>query len=585
MYNYKNKGSIWILAILIIIIFILLVMVQADKKFVLDEIDFPIVSKATSETGYPIYYRGEMNPEHIGLYHPPLYIYLQALFIRLLGYSEITIRAFGMLCAILTAFLSVMVVKLLIFNNEKYKMVEQHFYLVFMALFLWHPYTIACATLPDIDTTILPVTFALFIFFATKYSRKMELEKANFVSFLKNNLKELIVLVLMFTLLLWSKLTISLLAPLLLFSLFYFYSYKLKGSIIVTFIVTALGCILFLITFKAYTVLFDLPFDYTFRFLFESFIKGTASETSNYIATVYNIIRNLSYAIYFLNWLTMPTFLLLSLGLLYLFKKNANMGSSNHRQLLVITIFSLFIILFYFGLIAPFGGFFKYIIVVMPYLFIPFILFYSNLKLEYKQSNVSIIYIIALILGFLINTFLIRDNPIKHSTPVSFYTVLAVLLICIVFIYLLGGKNTKLTSVTIWINIILLVTIGYQLSLSRIQAISNYPTKYNYGLAGFEETVEYLRANTEKDEVIWAMKDIGYYTNNKYIESYSFFFNEALQRELVDIIEKGDVRYYVVTQGVGQDRVDAYPEIGAVLDSYTNKEIELGNYLIYKIKE
>jgi 4-amino-4-deoxy-L-arabinose transferase-like glycosyltransferase len=80
--------------IIFISLFIIFVAVQSDKKFVLDEIDFPIVSHATSETGLPIYYRGQDNPNHLGLYHPPLYIYSLAGFVKIFGFNEISVRFF-----------------------------------------------------------------------------------------------------------------------------------------------------------------------------------------------------------------------------------------------------------------------------------------------------------------------------------------------------------------------------------------------------------------------------------------------------------------------------------------------------------
>src|SRR5688500_11436230 len=53
----------------------------ANQPFHLDNMDFPAAAIATSTTGLPIYYRGEDNPRHLGLYHPPLFIYLLAAWI------------------------------------------------------------------------------------------------------------------------------------------------------------------------------------------------------------------------------------------------------------------------------------------------------------------------------------------------------------------------------------------------------------------------------------------------------------------------------------------------------------------------
>ena len=86
--NYRNCVSVGV-----VVLFVILVMVQGGKKFVLDEIDFPIAAKAASETGRPIYYRGEMCPAHLGIYHPTLYIHSLALFIKIFGFNENVVRA------------------------------------------------------------------------------------------------------------------------------------------------------------------------------------------------------------------------------------------------------------------------------------------------------------------------------------------------------------------------------------------------------------------------------------------------------------------------------------------------------------
>src|ERR1019366_6119587 len=71
------------------------------KPLQLDNMDFPAVAKQTAATGLPVYYRGEENPRHLGLYHPPLYIYMLAFWIDLFGFGEIQVRIFGYMCALL----------------------------------------------------------------------------------------------------------------------------------------------------------------------------------------------------------------------------------------------------------------------------------------------------------------------------------------------------------------------------------------------------------------------------------------------------------------------------------------------------
>jgi hypothetical protein len=132
---------------------------------------------------------------------------------------------------------------------------------------------------------------------------------------------------------------------------------------------------------------------------------------------------------------------------------------------------------------------------------------------------------------------------------------------------------------------LLFFSIGFQLSTSRIQAVSSYSTKYLYGQAGLVETTAYLKSSTSPEEIIWAMKDVGYYTNNRYIESYSYYFDKSLEDNLVDLLKDGNVKYYVVTSGIGQDNIDYYVNIKRILETYAYKEKQFDNYIIYKAKQ
>lgn len=96
--------TMWIKYI-VISLFVILVTAQAGKKFVLDEIEFPVIAHTISNTGMPVYYCGEAYPKMLGLYHPPLYIYSLAGFIKVFGYSENTVRIFGIICTLSTALL------------------------------------------------------------------------------------------------------------------------------------------------------------------------------------------------------------------------------------------------------------------------------------------------------------------------------------------------------------------------------------------------------------------------------------------------------------------------------------------------
>ena len=157
----KNIISNKYFKILITAVFVILVAVQAGKSFVLDEIDFPIVSHATSQSLKPIYYRGEVSPVHVGTYHPTLYINSLAAFIKTFGFNETSVRFFGVICTLSSAYLLILILRRLIKKNETAET-------LLLGLYLYNPYTIANTTLPDIDSTVLPVVLLLFIYFSKR---------------------------------------------------------------------------------------------------------------------------------------------------------------------------------------------------------------------------------------------------------------------------------------------------------------------------------------------------------------------------------------------------------------------------------
>src|ERR1700704_5416413 len=84
-----------------VLLFLVLAAHQAATPLHLDNMDFPAVAEATAHSGKPVYYRGEENRLHSGLYPPPLYIYALAEWFRIFGSGPAQARMFGALCALL----------------------------------------------------------------------------------------------------------------------------------------------------------------------------------------------------------------------------------------------------------------------------------------------------------------------------------------------------------------------------------------------------------------------------------------------------------------------------------------------------
>lgn len=563
--------------IIFISLFIIFVAVQSDKKFVLDEIDFPIVSHATSETGLPIYYRGQDNPNHIGLYHPPLYIYSLAGFVKIFGFNEISVRFFGLICVLLTVYISVLLIKKLFPLEDRQSLIS----IIFISLFLSHPYTIANTTLPDIDQTILPLTLSLYLFFLVRLVIDQSLKGFN----KKFKYRDaIIILSLIFCLNLWAKLTTPLALIPTTFFILLTVSENFFKAIKTTSIIGVLGFGIFLVTYAVFCRYTDLPLSYTFNFLLHSFTKGTAGS----YGLIDKILTNISSIKSFSLWLTVPFIFLYFTSLFYLtLKRNKNISEG---IALVISYFGLFVSIFYLCLIGPFGGFFKYPFPVFFTFFIPISYFFYNIlfselkpiKVGYNNSLIFIFLLIFLPV-FLCQIFIFKDNAYLTKETVNGFILFGALMTSFIFSILIYRRNIFI--VRLLICALMAYVFGNLLGISRSQAVAAYPTKYEYGQLGMSETISYLKANVKVDEAIWSMKDIGFYVHNLYYENYGDIFSSDLKSKLRRLVKDNHVRYFVVTEGIGEDRYDAYPVLQDGLKDCCKLDKQFGNFLIYKAKK
>jgi 4-amino-4-deoxy-L-arabinose transferase-like glycosyltransferase len=577
-----------IIIIIFIVIFTILVAVQSDKKFVLDEIDFPIVSHATSETGLPIYYRGQDNPRHLGIYHPPLYIYSLAGFVKIFGFNEISVRFFGLICVLLTVYILVLLIKKLFPLEDRQSLIS----IIFVSLFLSHPYTIANTTLPDIDQTILPLTLSLYLYFIVNlvmnqsligYDKKFKYRDA------------IIILSLIFCLNLWAKLT----TPLALIPATFFILIAARVSffkaIKTTIFISILGMGIFLVTYAAYCFYANLPLSYTFNFLLHSSTKSSVgllhSFTKGSVGSnilINKFFLNIYYIKSFSLWLTIPFIFLYFTSLFYLtFKRNKNISE---RIALVISYFGLFVSIFYLCLTGPFGGFFKYVFPVFFTFFIPIsYFFYNTLFSELKPikvgsaNNLILIFVLIFLLVFLYRIFISKDNSYLTKETVNGLILFGALMTSFIFSIQIHRRN--IFVIRLVICALMACVFGNLLGISRSQAVAPYPTKYHYGQLGMTDTILYLKANVMPNEAIWSMKDVGFYVNNIYYENYGDIFSSDLKPKLRKLVKDNHVRYFVVTHGIGQDRYDAYPVLQDGLNDCCKLDKQFGNFLIYKAKK
>lgn len=145
---------------ILILIFLVLALRHIRSPLIMDEIEYPLVGKAISENLSASYYRGEMNPENLGLWHPPLYIVLLGTYFFLVPFLTSTARLFGVLIYVLT---------LVIFYVWFKKKIGEPNLVVFFLSFL--PFFTFSSLLPDIDTQLFPLVAVIsLISLETKFA-------------------------------------------------------------------------------------------------------------------------------------------------------------------------------------------------------------------------------------------------------------------------------------------------------------------------------------------------------------------------------------------------------------------------------
>ncbi len=262
--DLRSHVNMKYLSVIIISLFVLLVTVQSSKKFVLDEVDFPILSKSISDHFAPIYYRGEANSSHLGIYHPTLYANALGLFVKIFGFSEITVRMFGVLCALLVFFFAIKISIKLFPQWDKSTVLA-----VFGLMFLLNPYTLANVTLPDIDQTVLPIVLIVHMYLC--------LRKADYDGKRKISVKDILILAMSFAFALWAKMTLPLILPAISLVIFCIFNNGITRSIKIVLLYSLIGTVIFLVTYSIYCFVLNLPLMYTFNFLMFSLSSKSAA--------------------------------------------------------------------------------------------------------------------------------------------------------------------------------------------------------------------------------------------------------------------------------------------------------------------
>jgi hypothetical protein len=542
-------------------------------------VDFPAAAKQTAVTGLPVYYRGEEDPKHVGLFHPPLYIYTLALWIKLLGFGETQVRMFGYLCALLQGWIVLELVRAL-FGSETRRRITGWFWL----LFLLNPYTLQTASIADIDSTIYGPLLCGALLIAVRMSWRDGVWRRDPV-----RLGEYAVLCGVLVLTLWAKLTTVWLLP----PAFLFLLMKRLGwakAFLVTAAVTMSAIAVFLATYFAYGAITGLDVNYTFAFTRESLLKGSSGKPG--ILARLDAFRN--------NFIVMaPTVAswtgavpwLAAVGAVFAAGWRALKGRDKpFIHCFVLAGLALVSTAYYCGQTTSFGRApFKYtfvywgIIVACPALLLDFLL-EARAGVSKVPRRLAMMAAVVYFASALAGVTWVKDTIILTGLDRPY--AWSVYIPALVLLAVIPMRRLAPPLAAVVLACALSAAAGNSLGVALHQARASYSTTYDYGQTGFEDTVSFIRANTQPDQAIASMKDIGFTADRRYFENYGAIFGgldaygDPVDR-LTKAISSGRARYAVFTAQRGQDNLGLNPRLQSWIAQNCVLVRSFGDYRIY----
>jgi hypothetical protein len=553
-----------------VLLFLVLAAHQAAKPLHLDNMDFPAAAEATTHSGKPIYYRGEENRLHSGLYHPPLYIYTLAAWFRLFGSGPAQARMFGASCALLQGWLALQILSLL-FGSERVRQWSWLFWL----LFLMNPYTLQVSAIADIDSTIYGPLLGLVLFSALRISwqdgRWRDDEPHNW---------ELGLVALALTAALWAKLTTVLLLFPFLFLLF---APRLgwKRATLVTLGVSAAGLGGFALTYFLYGAFTGMNVGYTFQFLKTSMLGP--GRLLSYRGNLRTMVP------FMVRWTGLLPWL--SVGVLWAAAARRWWDEREPRALFSFLLLSLggFSVVYYCAQVVSFGGApFKYTFVFWALLSTaPVILVASLWESEAKEAGGwpvaagAALWLAGWWIGALaVQDVLVSGNLVFPQTASLWVPAAAAL--AGLLAWTMEGASLRRLGAGLAIGALLLHA-GIQAGIALFQSRVDYSTTYDYGQRGLQETADFIASHTTKKDVISSMKDVGFLAKRRYYENYSALYDDASAARLIAAWESGKVAYIVFTEGRGQDQL-LKPALRSWVAGKAEQTASFGNYRIYRPK-
>lgn len=534
----------WLAVVLFLIVFAM----GASKPLLLDNMEFPAMAEATAQTGLPVYYKGEQNPQCLGLYHPPLYIYLLAAWFKALGSAPAQARLFGAVCALAHGACVLLLVRQL-FGRAYARSIAPWFWV----LFLLNAYTIQAASIADIDPTIYGPLILLFLWTVLRLSwRNGELRQDRIAPV------EMLGATLALTACLWAKLTtIWLVLPFVFLMLIR--RLGLAGAAKATAMLFVAGVSTFLATYWIYGWLTNLDVGYTFAFTWMSFrVRGASggSGLSAWFADRWHNFRLM--APFMVSWTGLAPWLACLTSAGWAAWQGWRHKEYRLRHATLVLLLALGSIAYYCAQVQSFGAApFKYTLVYwgLAVAAVVMVVLPPGRSNEFPPSCHA-----AAWLGMWAAAAVFSLRFIKDRTLTAMYGPEAIIwpwmvpaaVFCLGLSLLWRGR----TAGRAVLAASLALCGGVEMGMAVSQNAREYATTYDYGESGFADVVGYVRSHTDSGEVIVSMKDVGYAAKRKYFENYAAVYgNPEEMARMRELLRSGRARLVIFTVAHGQDQL------------------------------
>ena len=544
----------------------------AAKPLNLDNAEFPPAAEATAKTWTPVYYRGEDMPRRAAVFHPPLYVYTLAAWVKAFGASPASFRYFGFACLLLAGAVAVLLVQETWGSWPGWR-----FHLWYWPLLLLNPYTLQTASIVDIDSSIYGPVLVLLLWGALRLGRCCSGPGAGWV-----------LLAAGVCVALWFKLTTALI----LWPAFWLLLRRRLGGWPALWRATLVfwgGALLFLATYAAFCRLLDLNFRFAFAFIAQSVFQrgaGSAGLTdwlSRHLSQAPGVAAQLVSWGGVLPWVLLPVSTVLY-GLRA--RRRAAPGDDPWFAILLVCLSTVAV---YCLVTGVFGGApFKY-----TFVFWPVVVAAAALQLSFAPFDKTAPAAKPALAGAAI--FLAaaaaslawwKDRLIVEGLAGA----PALAMVAAPLLLLAAGGLMQTTAGArrlgrLAVCAAALVSGGALLGTAIHQARADYSTTYDYGQGGFEDTAAFLRLHTSEDEILACMKDMGYATRRRYYETYAalYFPDPRWMNALIGHMASGRIRYAVFTEGHGQDQLAVNPALARWVRENCRLVRAIGDYRVFEL--